>query len=107
LPKRSSFFLSHKDVSGSINLCSPNPLRNKDLGDAIGKVLQRPLFIPILGFMIRLILGEFGDVLLKGQRVIPQRLLEAKRQSMMFFSSIIVIWRAYMLAAARGGLAET
>jgi uncharacterized protein len=27
--------------------------------------------------MIRLILGEFGDVLLKGQRVIPQRLLEA------------------------------
>jgi hypothetical protein len=27
--------------------------------------------------MIRLILGEFGDVLLKGQRVVPQRLLAA------------------------------
>ena len=27
--------------------------------------------------MIELILGEFGSVLLKGQRVIPRRLLEA------------------------------
>ena len=71
------FLLSHKDISGPVNLCSPNPLRNKDLGDAIGKVLQRPSFMPTPGFMIRLILGEFGDVLLKGQRVIPQRLLEA------------------------------
>ena len=71
------FLLNHKDISGPVNLCSPNPLRNKDLGNAIGKVLHRPSLIPSPGFMIRLILGEFGDVLLKGQRVIPQRLLEA------------------------------
>lgn len=71
------FLLSHKDISGPVNLCSPNPLRNKDLGDAIGKVLQKPSFMPTPGFMIRLILGEFGDVLLKGQRVIPNRLMEA------------------------------
>lgn len=71
------FLLSHKDISGPVNLCSPHPLRNRDLGDAIGKALQRPSFIPAPGFMIRLILGEFGDALLKGQRVIPKRLLEA------------------------------
>jgi uncharacterized protein (TIGR01777 family) len=71
------FLLSHEDISGPVNLCSPNPLRNKDLGDAIGKILQRPSFMPAPGFMIRLILGEFGDVLLKGQRVIPRRLLQA------------------------------
>jgi len=33
--------------------------------------------MPAPGFMIKLILGEFGSVLLKGQRVIPSRLLEA------------------------------
>jgi NAD dependent epimerase/dehydratase family enzyme len=71
------FLLSHKNISGPVNFCSPNPVRNKDLGDAIGKVLQRPSFMPTPGFMIRLILGEFGDVLLKGQRVIPHRLMEA------------------------------
>jgi hypothetical protein len=71
------FLLNHQEIFGAVNLCSPNPLRNKDLGDAIGKVMHRPSFMPAPGFMIRLILGEFGDVLLKGQRVIPHRLLEA------------------------------
>ena len=71
------FLLSHGDISGAINLCSPNPVRNKDLGRAIGNVLHRPSFLPAPGFMIELILGEFGSVLLKGQRVIPRRLLEA------------------------------
>jgi uncharacterized protein (TIGR01777 family) len=74
------FLLNHQGISGAINLCSPKPLRNKDLADAIGKVLHRPSFMPSPGFMIRLVLGEFGDVLLKGQRVIPHRLLEAGYQ---------------------------
>ena len=71
------FLLSHKDISGAVNLCSPNPIRNKDLGKAIGTVLHRPSFLPAPGFMIALILGEFGSVLLKGRRVLPRRLLEA------------------------------
>ncbi|MBM3293891.1 MAG: DUF1731 domain-containing protein [Candidatus Aminicenantes bacterium] len=29
------------------------------------------------GFAVRLLLGEFGTVVLKGQRVVPRRLLEA------------------------------
>ena len=48
-----------------------------ELGKAIGKVLHRPSFMPAPGFMIELILGEFGSVLLKGQHVIPRRLLDA------------------------------
>ncbi len=71
------FLLSRDDISGPVNCCSPHPVRNRDLGAAIGKVLHRPSFMPAPGFMIRLILGEFGDVLLKGQRVIPRRLLDA------------------------------
>ena len=71
------FLLKKEDLSGAINLCSPCPVRNKDLGKAIGAVLHRPSFLPAPGFMIELILGEFGSVLLKGQRVIPRRLLDA------------------------------
>ncbi len=71
------FLLKHQEISGAVNLCSPRPVRNKDLGKAIGKVLHRPSFMPAPGFMIKLILGEFGSVLLKGQRVIPRRLLDA------------------------------
>lgn len=71
------FLLRHQDISGAVNLCSPQPVRNKELGKAIGRILHRPSFMPAPGFMIKLILGEFGSVLLEGQRAIPRRLLDA------------------------------
>jgi len=60
-----------------VNLCSPRPVRNADLARAIGLVLRRPSWMPAPAFMMKLILGEFGNVLLKGQRVIPRGLLDA------------------------------
>jgi uncharacterized protein len=71
------FLTKHPEISGPVNLCSPNPLRNKDLAKALGKALHRPSFMPAPGFMIKLVLGEFGSVILEGQRVIPRRLLES------------------------------
>jgi NAD dependent epimerase/dehydratase family enzyme len=65
------------EISGPVNLCSPNPIRNRTLAKALGKALKRPSFIPAPGFMIKLVLGEFGSVILEGQRVIPRRLLES------------------------------
>src|SRR4030042_3291891 len=67
----------HPEISGPVNVCSPNPVRNRDLARALGKVLHRPSFIPAPGFMVKLVLGEFGSVILEGQRVIPKRLLES------------------------------
>ena len=71
-----AFLLKHPEISGPVNVCSPNPVRNKDLAKALGKALHKPSFMPAPGFMIRLVLGEFGSVILKGQRVIPKKLLE-------------------------------
>jgi uncharacterized protein (TIGR01777 family) len=70
------FMMKHPEVSGPVNLCSPNPVRNKDLAKALGKALHKPSFMPAPGFMIKLVLGEFGSVILEGQRVIPKKLLE-------------------------------
>ncbi len=72
-----TFLLEQKNLSGAINLCAPHPVRNKQLAQAIGKTLHRPSFMPAPAFFIELILGEFGSVLLKGQRVVPRRLLDA------------------------------
>ena len=71
------FLLKHPEVSGPVNVCSPNPVRNRELARALGKALHRPSFMPAPGFMIKLVLGEFGSVILKGQRVLPRRLLDA------------------------------
>jgi hypothetical protein len=71
------FLLKRPDLSGPVNVCSPNPVRNKELAKALGKGLHRPSFMPAPGFMIKLVLGEFGSVILKGQRVVPRRLLDS------------------------------
>jgi len=70
------FLMKHPEISGPVNLCSPNPVRNKDLAKALGKALHKPSFLPAPGFMVKFVLGEFGSVILEGQRVIPRRLLE-------------------------------
>jgi len=70
------FLLDHPEISGPVNLVAPNPVRNKELAAAIGKAMRRPAFMRVPGFMLRLALGEFGSVLLEGQRVIPQKLLQ-------------------------------
>ena len=72
-----AFLLKHPEISGPVNVSSPNPVRNKDLAKALGKALHKPSFIPAPGFMIKLVLGEFGSVILEGQKVIPRKLLES------------------------------
>jgi len=72
-----AFLLKHPEISGPVNVCAPNPVRNKDLAKALGKVLHRPSFMPAPGFMVKLVLGEFGSVILEGQKVIPKRLLDS------------------------------
>ena len=71
------FLLDHPEISGPVNFTAPNPVRNKELAQALGRVMGRPAFLPAPGFMLRLILGEFGSILLEGQRVLPQKLLQA------------------------------
>jgi len=71
------FLLGRPEITGPVNLCSPNPLKNRDLAKALGRVLRRPSSVPAPGFMVKLILGEFGSVILEGQRVVPRRLLES------------------------------
>ncbi|MBW2338043.1 MAG: DUF1731 domain-containing protein, partial [Deltaproteobacteria bacterium] len=40
-----------------------------------GEVLNRPSFMPAPAFMVRLAMGEFGDVFLGSQRTIPDKIL--------------------------------
>jgi uncharacterized protein (TIGR01777 family) len=61
--------------SGAYNLTAPEPVTNRSLARELGRVLHRPALLPAPGFAVRLVLGEFGDVLLRGQRVLPRRLL--------------------------------
>jgi uncharacterized protein (TIGR01777 family) len=69
------FVFNNQDIHGTVNFCAPNPVRNRDLAKALGEVLHRPSFFRTPAFVLRLVLGEFGSVILQGQRVVPSRLL--------------------------------
>jgi uncharacterized protein (TIGR01777 family) len=69
------FVFDNQDINGPVNVCSPNPVRNRELATTLGKALSRPSFFKAPVFLIRLMLGEFGSVVLEGQRVIPAKLL--------------------------------
>ena len=58
-------------VSGPINATAPNPVRNKELTQALASALKRPAFLPAPKFALRLALGEFADSLFYSQRVVP------------------------------------
>lgn len=71
------FLLEQRNISGPINCTAPEPVRNREFTIALGKALGRPIFMPAVpGFFIRLAMGEFGSVLLNGQKVLPKRLID-------------------------------
>jgi NAD dependent epimerase/dehydratase family enzyme len=53
-------------------------VKNREFTKALGKALKRPTVMPAVpGFMLKIIKGEFGNVILKGQRVVPKKLSDA------------------------------
>lgn len=72
------FLIENENVRGVYNLSAPDPRTNADFGKLIARVLHRPYWFPVPTFVMRLVFGELGELLLLGsQRVIPQRLQEA------------------------------
>jgi uncharacterized protein (TIGR01777 family) len=71
------FLIESPQSTGVYNLVAPNPVTNAELGKILGKLMQRPSWIPVPGFAMRMLFGEVASVVLDGQRVSPQRLLES------------------------------
>ncbi|MGE0460449.1 MAG: TIGR01777 family oxidoreductase [Vicinamibacterales bacterium] len=62
----------HKNLT-AWNATAPHPVTNAEFARALGRMLHRPAIMPIPGFALRLLLGEFATFLLTGARVIPER----------------------------------
>ncbi len=72
------FLMEKKDTHGVFNLTSPYPLTSRDFSKVLGKVMKKPAWLPVPGFILRLFLGEMaGELILSGQRAMPNRLMES------------------------------
>jgi hypothetical protein len=59
-------------IRGPMNAVAPNPVRNSEFTKALGRQLHRPAFMPAPYIGLRLLFGEFAQVLFASQRVIPK-----------------------------------
>jgi uncharacterized protein (TIGR01777 family) len=64
-------------LSGPFNLTAPQPLPNREITAAMGRVLHRPAVFPVPAAVLRTALGEMAGDVLGSQRVVPKRLLES------------------------------
>jgi len=70
--------MMNQSCEGAYNLTAPNPVSQKQFARVLGRVLRRPGFMPLPGFVIKLLFGEMGKKLvLEGQDVRPKRLIES------------------------------
>lgn len=68
--------MKSKELEGAFNLTSPKPVRNKEFTKALAKALGVFAIFPIPPFAIKFVMGEFAEYSIKGQRVIPKKLLD-------------------------------
>ncbi|MCA1220537.1 TIGR01777 family oxidoreductase [Streptomyces sp. 8L] len=64
-------------LEGPVNLTAPEPVTNREVTAAMGRVLHRPAPFPVPAAALRLALGEMSGDVLGSQRVLPRRLLES------------------------------
>lgn len=70
-------FLLTTDVSGPVNVTSPEPARQVDVVRALARAAHRPSLLPAPAFALRIALGQMADALVLGsQRALPNRLGE-------------------------------
>jgi uncharacterized protein (TIGR01777 family) len=65
------------ELSGPVNLTAPEPLTNREITAAMGRVLHRPTLASVPAPALRLALGEFSQDVLGSQRVVPRQLLDS------------------------------
>ncbi|MFE2945291.1 TIGR01777 family oxidoreductase [Streptomyces sp. NPDC059255] len=64
-------------LEGPVNLTAPEPVTNREVTAAMGRVLHRPTPFPVPTAALRLVVGGLADDIVGSQRVVPSRLLES------------------------------
>jgi uncharacterized protein (TIGR01777 family) len=74
------WLIEHEGLEGAVNLCSPNPLPNKEFMRELRKACGVPFGLPAARWMLEI--GTFfmrteTELVLKSRRVVPRRLLDS------------------------------
>lgn len=67
-------------LQGPMNGVAPNPVTNREFTRTLGSVLRRPAIVPMPGLALRVLVGEFAEILLASNRIRPAVALESGYQ---------------------------
>ncbi|MDD3654627.1 MAG: TIGR01777 family oxidoreductase [Desulfotomaculaceae bacterium] len=70
------FVAENENINGPVNATAPEPVRMKELCKVLGQVMERPSWLPVPDFLLKVVLGEMSDMLLNSQRVLPKKILK-------------------------------
>jgi len=70
------FAAENENLNGPVNATAPEPVRMKELCNILGQVMGSPSWLPVPGYLLKVVLGEMSDMLLNSQRVLPKRILK-------------------------------
>ena len=71
------FILQNNSIEGPCNLTAPSPVSNKNFALTLANVVKRPAWFTLPEFVVQLMLGEGAELLVNGQQVLPDKLLQA------------------------------
>ncbi len=66
------FVIQHETITGAINAVAPHSVTNAQFTQTLSKTLGRPAWLPVPAPVLQIALGQFADVLLASQHVIPE-----------------------------------
>jgi len=70
------FLLENKNVSGPVNLCSPNQVTNKQFSKTLANTLNRPMILPgVPAWLLKLVTLGASDLLTDSVKLIPDKLI--------------------------------
>lgn len=69
--------LATESLSGPVNCTAPDPLTNREITAAMGRVLRRPTLFAVPSVALKTVLGDMAADVLSSQRAVPKKLLDS------------------------------
>lgn len=68
--------LEQENFEGVVNGTAPAPVNEKEFCESLARILDKPCWLGVPSFVLKLALGEASTLLLDGQNVLPKRVAE-------------------------------
>ena len=70
--------IHHDEISGPVNMVSPQPVQNREFTKSLGRALGVRTFMKVPSFVVKTVFGQMGaEMLLASSRVTPRVLLQS------------------------------